>query len=236
MRTSRLVLQISVLLLATSLSPSYAFGQENKLPPQLNQNSTIEEILEYLNQTSFPYARIGLKSSARSKHSRYSPYIPSDGFSETMIFSQGFKLVGDRGCHIRLVNDDAKLLNYSSDDIAAGVGPSTKGIPLPYGAEFATRLDTVSYDKGKSPFLHTRKLDEAKLLGSWRTEFTSRGFFTRAVFGIKFPLKEHQDQYISTPTATFTFDDKAASERFNAAFRLLIKRCQPQSTKRRWAP
>lgn len=238
MKTLKSLLYAFLLFVVISLAHSETLAQSNALPPGLDQDSTVQEILEYLNKTAFPYARIGVKSSLPGDTEFWDAdtghYSPS---SSTFIFSQGFKLVSeDNDCHIKLRNDDVKLYDAGSKDVGPiDLGKVIKTQP-PYAAEFSVWLETVSYDKGKAQFVHTRKPHLAKLLGAWRTEFQSRGFFGRTIFGVRFPaLKtDNVNEYMMSNTVTFSFDDKQMGERFNAAFRRLIKLCQPRSTKPRW--
>lgn len=88
-------------------------------------------------------------------------------------------------------------------------------------------LEKLSYSKGKAQ-RHTTNPDKAKVVGTWRTKFTYRGFFARAVFSMSFsdPNLGTMKEVMTTETLTFTFDDREMSERFNAAFRQAIKLCQ----------
>ena len=88
-------------------------------------------------------------------------------------------------------------------------------------------LERLSYDKGKGPY-HLTSRAGANLPGEWRTKFTFRGFFTRDVFTLLFndPVQHTMTDVMRSETMTFTFDDRQTAERFDAAFRQLIKRCQ----------
>lgn len=242
MKTLKSTLYALLLLVVISPAHSETPAQRNALPPELNPNSTVREILAYLNETAFPYARIGLKSS-----------LPGDPefwdadtglysrASSSYIFSQGFKLAPEADveaddCHVKLKNDDVKLYDAGRKDVGLiDLGKVTK-TPPPHAAEFPIWLETVSYDKGKAQFVHTKNPDIAKLVGAWQTEFQSRGFFRQTIFGVRFPALKPDDpnEYMMSNTVTFAFDDKQTGERFNAAFRRLIKLCQPRSTKPRW--
>jgi hypothetical protein len=236
MKTLKSVLYVSLLFVISSIPRSESFAQRNALPAGLNQNSTIKEILGYLNENSFPYAHIGLDTALPGSDS-WDAEAGYDSPIVSAVFSQGFKLVSEADdCHITLRNDDVKF--YDADDKNLRPIDLSKLMDTqpPYAVEFSTWLETVSYDKGKATFFHTRKPEKAKLLGAWRTEFISRGFYGRSIFGMRFPAikREAGNEFLTSSNVTFTFDDRQASERFNAAFRRLIKLCQPRSTKPRW--
>jgi hypothetical protein len=222
------------LLLVVSFSPSGTFAQSGTLPSELNQNSTVQDILDYLNKTLFPSARLGVGSSLPGDHESWDAETGYYSNIRSLIFSEGFKLASDSNdCHIMLRNDDVKVYEVDGKKVTPiDLTKITKSQP-PHAAEFSVWLETVSFDKGKRPFLHTKYPGNEQLLGSWRTEFQSRGFFGRTIFGVRFPSikAEVGNEYMMANTVSFTFDDKQTSERFNAAFRRLIKLCQPRSAK-----
>src|SRR5215813_9049387 len=163
------------ILIITSLSPSPTSAQRKQLPGQLNENSTVAEILEHLNQTIIPYARIGMKTRRPGSSSTWHPKTGWQSSRTSLVLSAGFKLVsGFDDCHLRLRNDDVAV--YEDDKLFDL--QNLAGNPGPYVAEFGTWLETVSLDKGRDPFLRSKQ---------WRTEFNSRGFFVRGVFGIELP-------------------------------------------------
>lgn len=213
----------TVLILAILLPPE-ASAQRKQLPGQLNDNSTVSEILKHLNQTTIPYARIGMKTRRPGSSSTWHPKTGWEWSRGSLVFSPGFKLVsGFDDCHLKLRNDDVKVFE---DDKPFDL-QNLAGTSGPYVAEFGTWLETVSYDKGRDPFLRTKQ---------WRTEFNSRGFFVRGVFGIELPAIKRGagNESLTASTVSFMFADKEMSEQFNAAFRRVIQLCQPRSTKSRW--
>jgi hypothetical protein len=215
-------------LLLTSISlNSVAFAQESVLPPELNQTSSLSEILAWLDKNSFPQARIGLNLSRTSD----SISCEGCGVYDSAVFSQGFKLIKADGCSLTLRNEDIKILSFSTtarssyDDISLerfrrkGVGRT------PYPAELYIRLNRMKPERGKRPQLHTKDPAKAKLLGSWRTEFKEKG--GRDVLLIVIldspPGGGRDDMYGGS--INFTFDSQEMSEQFNAAFRQAIKLC-----------
>ncbi len=211
-----------------SLSIPSAFGQENVLPPGLNQTSSLSEILAWLDKNSLPQARIGLNLSSTSDS------IASEGrgIYESGVFSQGFKLIKADGCYLTLRNEDIKILSFRTNasryDIQSLERFRSKGAGVtPYPAELYIRLNRMKAERGKGPRLHTKDPAKAKLLGSWRTEFKERGGRPQDVLLIVVldspPEAARDDMY--GDTITFTFDNKQTSEQFNAAFRQAIKLC-----------
>lgn len=239
MKTLKYVLYVSLLLTAASSLLSEAVAQRNTLSPGLNEGSTVQEILQYLNRTSFPYARIGLHVAVTKSVASWDPNVDDSYPAESLVFSPGFRLVsGADDCHILLRNEDVTVYDAGGKDVRPiGLRELTESQP-PYAAEFSTWLETASYDGGKAPFLHTRNPEGAKLLGAWRTQFESRGFYKRSIFGARVPALKREiiggNQFETNDTVAFMFDDRLAAERFDTAFRHLIKLCQQRSAKPRW--
>ena len=136
------------------------------------------------------------------------------------MFSPGFRLVsGADDCKIVLRNEDVTVYDAGGKEVRPiSLRGLTESQP-PYAAEFSTWLETASHDRGKTPFLHTRNPERAKLLGAWRTEFKSRGFFGRSIFGVKIPALKPGliggSQFETNDTVKFMFDDRQAAERFD---------------------
>ena len=237
MKRFKALLQTLAILLLSAVVPSDALSQKNMLPRALNDNSTIPEILEYLNQTTFPHARIGVHGRRPGSDTTWDADVGWTYNETALVFSEGFKLVsGLDDCHIRLRNDDVKVYEtHRNRPVLIDLATLTP-TPGPYAAEFSTWLETVSNDRGRATFSHTKNPQTIKLLGGWRTRFISRGFFGRSIFGMEIPAIKRgaNNESLTSDTLTFTFDDREMSERFNSAFRRLIKLCQPRSAKPRW--
>jgi hypothetical protein len=93
---------------------SIVFGQKSiALPSGLTENSSLEEVLNYLDATISPEARIGLESNAPGVEP---DEIPTTGtrYYEQAFFSKGFKLAKTDGCKITLRNDNVDLLGFST--------------------------------------------------------------------------------------------------------------------------
>ncbi|PWT93501.1 MAG: hypothetical protein C5B55_04485 [Blastocatellia bacterium] len=233
----KFLVHVSLLLIAISLPP-VAFAQRNTPPSGINEHSTIQEILEYLNRTSFPYARIGLRVAVAKSVDSWNPNVDNRYPDEFLVFSAGFRLASALDdCHLVLRNENITVYDAEDRDIKPiDLKGLTESSP-PYVAEFGTWLETVSHNGGKAPFLQSKNPARADVLGPWELKFQSRGFFVRSIFGVKIPaLKQgfFGKDFETSDTVRFGFDDRAAAERFNSGFRRLIKLCQPRSTKPRW--
>ncbi|HEV3467900.1 MAG TPA: hypothetical protein VG148_01155 [Pyrinomonadaceae bacterium] len=241
MKTFRPVSHALLTVILVSLSAPAAAAQKRTLPPELNQNSSLKEILDYLDRNSFPRARIGLKSRGPESYTDYSDPVNSltlyrTRLSEEVVLSQGFRLAIVDGCELVLKNDDVQIANWWTKSFNPHVASLSDFVlkgekgeaPLkPQSALIIIPLDKMSHRKGKGPYRHTKDAEEARRLGAWRTKFQNRGFFKRSIFGMEVYAAEPRQtsERTQAETITFTFDDKEASERFNAAFRQAIKLC-----------
>jgi hypothetical protein len=222
------------------ISSSGALAQKDASPELINENATVPQILEYLNRTGFPNARIGLIVTS----SEIGPYHPRtikrNRHTESFVFSAGFGLIsGPNDCHIVLRNEGVLVYDASKKKNLKAINLSEMSESQPpYAAEFSVWLETASDDGGKRPYLQTRNPERAELLGAWGTEFESRGFFTRSIFGIRIPaLKDGilaGNQFKTDDKVAFIFNDKQSAEQFDTAFRHLIKQCQRRISKPRW--
>lgn len=197
---------------------SFRAPAQNKppLPGDLNQNSSVSEILKWLDQTTFRNARIVLKDSSDAFTYR-PPWDDSGPAIHTFIFTQGFRVTNIDGCNVMLRNDDAKTVYKSK------VQDSThRSI-----ADVWLQLNRMSPNKGKRTHRYTKDPEKVRLLGAWRTEFKYRGWFVRTMFGLSLysPESKEPERWEGMDLA-FTFDTKEMSEKFDAAFRRAIRLCQ----------
>ena len=221
------------LLAAAALGPlsTAALAQTGvALPPGLNQDSTLADVLAWLDKNSFPRARIGLNNEFYSSH----PESDQRTIKESAVFSQGFRLFRTDGCHLTLRHDDARVIRFSTTAFSYEYQSlesirKSEDTRTPRPAELHIRLNRVSQDRFKAPYLHTNKQEEGKLLGWWRTEFKQMRGISRPsdVLLIVFPDLP-PGRGMSTMyggSVTFTFDDPEASEQFFAAFSRAVKLC-----------
>ncbi|MCC7308263.1 MAG: hypothetical protein IT173_11910 [Acidobacteria bacterium] len=240
MRLSQTLLLSVVLCLGAS---SIVSGQQSiALPSDLTENSSIEEVLSYLDTTIFPEARIGLESNAPGAEP---DEIPTTGtrYYEQAFFSKGFKLAKTDGCTITLRNDDVDLLGFSTKYPNPEKGSldnwrRIKTEESKYVGVFLIPLNILKANK--PPYRHTKKADRAALLGTWRTEFTfgsgGWGSLIPRIPKIKFPLENMfevigvgpngKNDSMNGDEITFTFDDKQMSENFFGAFSRAIDLCK----------
>lgn len=110
----RLLLTLILSMALCFGTSSIVFGQKSiALPSGLTENSSLEEVLNYLDATISPEARIGLESNAPGVEP---DKIPTTGtrYYEQAFFSKGFKLAKTDGCKITLRNDNVDLLGFST--------------------------------------------------------------------------------------------------------------------------
>ena len=227
MKKPSLFLLLLILMVAGS---NVAAQQPAGLPPKLNSNSSLAEIIDWLNQNAFPSARVGLRSTGGySPPSRWG--LPRKSvFSGERIFSEGFHLKSIDSCHVTLSNEHATLI-----DVRNSSGTFYRFIPQKHGNRELTPqlallylpLNKMSDKRGKGPYLQRKDQDKAKLLGSWRTSFDQKGFFRRSIFELELTAAEEpQTKELGRfDYVTFNFDSKELAEQFNAAFRSAIRIC-----------
>ena len=229
MRRLQPMLYVLFLIVAISFANSEASAQDKaRLRPQLNQSSSIEESLAWLDKTSFANARVGFDlGSPNSEESNRGPY--GDGTpSAKVVFSQGFRLARLDGCHLTLRNEAVSVFDFPGKGHKSNVASLLENRKGDTSGQLFMWLERLSYTKGRAPYRHTTNPDNAKLLGTWRTKFTYRGFFARDVFSMSISDPEHgrMSEVIKAGTMHFTFDDRVMSEQFNTAFRQAIRLCQ----------
>lgn len=242
MKTYKLLIYaLSLVVLSLSLT-SLVFAQKSTLPSGLTKKSSLKEILDWLDKTGLAQARIGLSEDVQGIEPDDIPNAHT-GYSEWAVFSQGFKLTKIDGCKITLRNDGVKLISFTTkypnpaegslDDFRKTANNQSK-----YAGELFIPLQKLKAKK--APYRHTKKTDQANLLGTWRTEFTRKFEFfiipTRK--RMKSLLEDMMEIEIigaepdggndsmNGDTLTFTFDDKQVSENFYAVFRQAIILCK----------
>jgi hypothetical protein len=223
-----------------SILSSRTLAQDvSKLPPDLNKGSTLSEVVDWLDKNSFSHARIGLESDGPESYTDSSDPMNSINLSlgqlsEGLFFSSGFRLVKTDGCGLTLRNDDVKILrwwtkSYDSNQMSLAnfVFGGKKGEKklTPQSAVLFIPLNKMR--ESKKPYQYTKKAEEAKSLGTWRTKFKEKGFFKLSVFKMEISAAEDPELKgkMQSGTLTFTFDDKEESQRFDAAIRQAIKLC-----------
>jgi hypothetical protein len=232
MKTIRPWLNALSLVLLIIFISSATLAQSNALPPELNQQSSLSEILSWLDQKGFPQARIGVIDPG-------SPTYESGGMLEgpepstKLVLSQGFRLVQTDNCHLTLRNEAAIAISFSSkshdSELATLFEHKGGSSPQPRVVHLIVWLEKLSHTKNKTPRLHTRDPEQAKLLGAWRTKFTYKGFFGRNFFSLAVDDSSRgMKEVLTSEAATFTFDNRELSKQFTAALHLAIRICKEQ--------
>lgn len=242
MKTYKLFIN-ALLVIALSLGiNSFVFAQKTALPSSLTKNSSLEEILNWLDRTSLPEAQIGLEANVSEPEPTEIP-TTSTRYYEWAFFSKGFRLAKIDGCKITLKNDDVKLIRFETKypNPAEGSLDEFRKIQdnqSQFTGEFSIPLHKLKANK--APFRHTKKAEKAALLGTWRTEFIKKfDFFLIPTQEKLKSLLENQMKIeiigvgqnggngsMSGDELTFTFDDKQMSENFYAAFSRAITLCK----------
>ena len=220
---------------------SNTLGQDQRASSQVKQLSTLTEIVDQLNKTSFPQARIGLNFEGSESYANSSDAWESMGLnvsrlSEQAYFSPGFTVASLDGCLLTLKNDQVKILNWGTSSynvhlmsLAKFVVDGKKGEKklTPQTGVLTIPLDKLSHKGGKAPHKYTKDPAIEKLLGTWRTEYKWKGFFKRRLFEMEITAAEGPDlkSTMTSQKLRFMFDDKQESETFDKAFRQAIQLC-----------
>ena len=202
---------VSVVLLSSVRTPA----QKRPLPCDLNQDSSVSEILTWLDQTTFRNARIVLKDSSDAFTYR-PPWDDSEPAKYTFIFTQGFRATNIDGCNLLLRNDDARIVTKSK----------VEDSKHPLVAEVWVQLNRMSPNKGRHTHRYTKDPEKVRLLGAWRTEFTYKGWFSHTIVGLTLSSPEWKEpQRWNGWKIAFIFDTQEMGEKFDAAFRRAIRLC-----------
>ncbi len=218
-----------------------ALAQRPALPDGLSQNSSVEELINWLDANGLANARIGVETEVSDD--QFDPTQLFDtALSEEATLSQGFRLKSLVGCKLTLRNEDLQLLELLSGsynpemvrlrDVRGGTDANKT-----YFGELVIPLSDISLKKGRKPFRHTRKTEKAKLFGTWRIMFrvTNTALFemVRGKFrereNVLIGIRSHQDnQFYNSlwgETLRFTFDEKETAMAFYQVFRRAIEIC-----------
>lgn len=200
-----------------ALSIAEGFGQSKpRLPGNLDQNSTVSEILTWLDQTTFGNMRVVLKDSWDADE-----YIPPlseyQRAKNTFIFTQGFRATTIDGCNLILRNDDVSTVTKSK----------VNDTVHPLIANVWVQLNRMGADKGRHIHRYTKDKEKVRLLGAWRTEFSYNGWFSRTMVGLTLSSPQWKEpQHWEGLNLAFTFDTREIGEEFDAAFRQAIRLCR----------
>jgi len=215
MSKSHWLVHACLIVSATGFLSTRTTGQQNAaLPAELNQNSSVADIITHLDWSFFRNARVLLKET----HDAFTyrpPWDDTEPAKSTFLFNAGFRVTNIDGCNVMLRNDDAKRFDKSSFAEKAVI------------ADLWLQLHRLSPTKGRSPYRYTKDPQKARLLGVWRTNYQYRGTFSRTIIGLTLYSPEWKEpQRWEGPSLAFIFDDKETSQQFDAAFRRAITLCK----------
>jgi hypothetical protein len=208
---------ITILIAGLGAASVTALGQKKtSLPGNLNQNSTVSEIVTWLDQTTFRNVNVVLKDSwDDTDHSP--PWDDTTAAKNTFIFTRGFRVTSIDGCNLMLRHDDARTISKGKvNDFSQHVV-----------AEVWVQLNRMSSDKGRHTHRYTSDPEKIKLTGAWRSEFRYYGWFSRTIVGLHLNSPDWKEpQRWEGMNVAFTFDTKQMGEQFDVAFRRAIKLCR----------
>ena len=184
MTTAQRLLYAFVIVSVVVLSSFRGLAQnKSSLPGDLNKDSSVSEILTWLDQTSFRNARVVLKDSWDASTYR-PPWDDSGPAKHTFIFTQGFRVTNIDGCNLMLRNDHARMVTKSK------VEDSTHRLV----ADVWVQLNRMSPNKDRPTHRYTKDREQMRLLGAWRTEFKYKGWFSRTIVGqVQFSFARQSD-------------------------------------------
>ena len=210
-------LHVLFILSVIALCSFESFGQSKPhLPGNLNQNSTVSEILAWLDQTTFRYMRVMLKDSWDDDE-YIPPWVDAHPAHNTFNFTQGFRATTIDGCNLILRNDDVSTVTKSKVDDTVH----------PLIADVWVQLNRMSADKGRHTHKYTKDKEKVRLLGAWRTEFSYKGWFSKTIVGLTLSSPQwKKPQHWEGLNLAFTFDTREMGEQFDAAFRQAIRLCR----------
>ena len=215
--TAQRLLYVFFIVFVVVLSCYRALAQHQPpLPGDLNQDSSVSEIVTWLDQTGFRNARVVLKDSTDAFTYR-PPLDDSEPAKHTFTFTRGFRVTSIDGCNVTLRNDDARMVTKSK----------VEDSPHRLVADVWLQLNRMGPNKGRTTHRYTKDREKVRLLGAWRTEFKYKGWFSRSFVGLTlYSAKWKEPQRWDGMNLAFTFDTKEMSEKFDAAFRQAIRLCR----------
>lgn len=238
MKTLAVSLCCVVLIVSVGFAPG-TLAQQQSTQSATTQPATVTEIVESLNKTGFPLARIGLEFDAgeayRSNDSMDSMNLMLSRLSESAYFSSGFTVDSLDGCSLKLKNDQVKILKWYSGSydqhfmsLSKFLMAGRKGEKqlTPQSGVLSVPLNKLKY-KGSTTPKYIKDPKSANVIGTWKTEFEEKGFFRRNVIEMEVSAAEGIDlkSKMTARNLFFMFDDKTEAENFNIAFRRAIQLC-----------
>ena len=244
MKIHKLLINASLVIVLSFSLNFLIFAQKTTLPLELTEQSSLEEILKWLDQTSLPQAQIGLEANIREPETG-EVITTATRYYELAFFSKGFRLAKIDGCKLTLRNDNTELIRFETKYPNPAEGSlnefrKTQNNQPQFTGEFSIPLQKLKANK--APFRYTKKGEKAALLGIWRAEFKMKfDFFLLPSKDKLKSLLENQmkieitgleqirrNESMNGDEITFTFNDKQMSENFYAAFSRAVTLCKDE--------
>ncbi len=216
----RYLATLSTISIAILLSPTVRAQNPNHWPTDLSQQSSVTEIMNWLDKTSFAQARVGIRTMSRgASQNDFVPMLSQDALPNySLFFAEGFKLVQVSDCGVILQNDDTTMIDHS--DMVSDSKPAQR-----LRAEIYVPLYRMSVTSGRPPYRHTKDPKKSGADGTWRTQYKTNRPREDVLLTLYVPGKTDKAVW-EADVVTFTFENKETSERFDTVFRHAIRLCQ----------
>jgi len=232
MKILKLLRAALLVVVLSSFSNADVPGQEKTLlPPELNQSSSLTEILAWLDKNAFPYAQVGLRTKGGHAPSVV-PFKSGNPIpAQERIFSEGFHVKVVNDCQVTLSNEQVTIIdarNRSSGSFYRFITQKNGERQLtPQLAMVFLPLNRMSDKRGKGPHLLNKDHEYAKSVGTWWTSYEQEGFFKKSIFDVELTAAEQSQtkELAHFEYLTFTFETKELAQQFDATFRQAIKIC-----------
>lgn len=249
MRKFRLFYILAAVIIA-SVSSSKTIAQEFVLPSPLSQNSTISELLSWLDETSFAKARIQIIYAEK-----FSPKTHDVRLSRSAFFATGFKRAQTaKQCEMVLRSEQSKILAGYVDDPLPNINDpnyfyaDTKFLNKIYREDSQTlekiiadgithptaigiNLKRVKAKRELEPSFSKGGIEDTEKNGVWRTHFREKSS-NAAINSYIYLTKKSEtgNTYNSSLTMSgdeveFLFDDEKSAVEFDQVFRRAIQLC-----------
>ena len=229
MKTMKSLFNIFLLIALVSVLDFEIYAQSDVIRSTIGEKSSLAEIIDWMDKTSFAQARVGVVSEEHDSDGiTDSPY-------ESAFFSQGFKLTKvEKDCQLTLRNEQSIFLtggveySYTFTDSAKALNnfiANARSSRTPYPIEIFINLKRLGPKKGKKPYLSAKNPEDAKLFGTWTTDFRASGINAIRADIFYADRKERQN-YIGNDELMFTFESQEIAEKFDKSFRQAIRLCR----------
>lgn len=170
MKICKLLIKALFLAVLSFSLNSLVFAQKTALQSGLTENSSLAGILNWIDKTSLPQARIGLEANFKGPETG-EVITTGTRYYEQALFSKVFCLAKIDGYKLILRNDNAELICFEIKYPNPAEGSwdkfrKTQNNQPQLTGEFS--IPSKKLKANKAPFRHTKKEEKVTLLGTWR--------------------------------------------------------------------